>query len=680
MSTFKNFKSQLQKNFEEMIKGHDVLFVTDVEKDVIWNTYLNSYSEEEKQGHNCNACRQFLKPYANIVVIGADNKLKSIWDFKADNEYAAVAENLNKLVTSAPIKGVFVTKVAKLGHDSNPAKLESGEIVIWQHLSFVLPTKFVDRSSKSEESVMADYVGHKDVFKRSLEELTQDSVETVLELIAQNSLYRGVESKEILEIFLKHKKAYMKLSAAEKDNYAWANSVKASGAVTKIRNNSIGTLLINLSEGKDLDFAVTAFEKVMCPANYKRPTAIVTKKMVEDAEKTIDEMGLRDSLGRRYAHVDDITVNNVLFVDRGTKKVVANVFDELKEDSVVNPKKLSKVEEISIYDFIKNVVPKATGLELLFENQHTGNLVSLIAPKNAEAPSLFKWNNNFSWSYVNNVTDSIKENVKAAGGKVDGVLRFSIQWNEKGDNNIDFDAHAIEPDNTHICYSSQYRQDRGGNIRTRMSGQLDVDIISPQGRVAVENICWDNKSKMGEGKYKFFVHNYSSATSRGGFTAEVEYEGEVYSFNYPNNLRGGQNITVMEFMFSKTKGITVIESLDSNSSIVSKDIWGVQTSKFQKINMLTVSPNFWDEQTIGNKHYFFVLDKCLNSDTSRGFYNEFLKEDLMKQKRVFEALGDKLKVEHSDQQLSGVGFSTTNKTQIICRVTGTFSRTLKINF
>jgi len=124
----------------------------------------------------------------------------------------------------------------------------------------------------------------------------------------------------------------------------------------------------------------------------------------------------------------------------------------------------------------------------------------------------------------------------------------------------------------------------------------------------------------------------------------------------------------------------VIQSLDSNSSILSRDIWGVQTSKFQKVNMLTVSPNFWDEQTIGNKHYFFILDKCLNSDTSRGFYNEFLKEELMKQKRVFEALGDKLKVEHSDQQLSGVGFSTTNKTQIICRVTGTFSRTLKINF
>lgn len=40
----------------------------------------------------------------------------------------------------------------------------------------------------------------------------------------------------------------------------------------------MGTLLINLSEGMDLENAVKQYENIMAPANYKRPTAIITKR------------------------------------------------------------------------------------------------------------------------------------------------------------------------------------------------------------------------------------------------------------------------------------------------------------------------------------------------------------------------------------------------------------------
>jgi len=91
-------------------------------------------------------------------------------------------------------------------------------------------------------------------------------------------------------------------------------------------------------------------------------------------------------------------------VNRDAKKALG-IFEELKEDVPVNSKSLSKVEEVTIDKFITDILPTVKSLEVLVENKHLNNLVSLIAPINKEAPSLFKWKNSYSWSYVNALTD-----------------------------------------------------------------------------------------------------------------------------------------------------------------------------------------------------------------------------------------------------------------------------------
>ena len=76
--------------------------------------YKGDIPEDERQSHTCNCCRQFIKPYGNVVAI-VNNKLVSIWDsLVLDEPYATVARNLAQLVKSKPVCNVFVSKVVKL--------------------------------------------------------------------------------------------------------------------------------------------------------------------------------------------------------------------------------------------------------------------------------------------------------------------------------------------------------------------------------------------------------------------------------------------------------------------------------------------------------------------------------------------------------------------------------------
>lgn len=164
-----------------------------------------------------------------------------------------------------------------------------------------------------------------------------------------------------------------------------------------------------------------------------------------------------------------------------------------------------------------------------------------------------------------------------------------------------------------------------------------------------------------------------------GFTLEIEYNGEVRQFVYDKPVKHKENVMVAEITYSKSKGIQIRELIPStsNSSI---GIWNIDTNKFHKVTVMMLSPNYWDEQGIGNKHYFFMLDDCKNPEPVRGFFNEYLNSELTPHRKVFEVLADKMKTPYQEHQLSGLGFSSTMRNSVIVKVDGTFSRTLKVNF
>lgn len=668
---FTELKTAMQRHVAFLLaQSQRQLYMTDVNRDELWNCYLNTiFPEGARQEHNCNACHSFIRHYGGLVGI-VSGTVVTIWDFVPPELFNMGIRDMAYMVSNAKIIDVFVTDTLKLGIDSNREQQPDSNITVWEHFYIHLPAEMLYRGKDTLDTVRGKARDNRNVFKRGLDEISLDAIDAVLDLIAQNSLYRGVESRGVLTEFRMLKEQYELTGGPTKEIWAWQMAPKYSGGIAQIRNTAMGTLLLNISEGMDLDVAVGKFEAIMAPANYKRPNAILTPKMVEQAEKTIMELGYRDSLGRRFATVDDISVANMLFVDRSlTKKT--GVLADLKESVLVNPKTLTRVEEITVDKLVTDVLPRVTRLEALFENRHVVNLVSMIAPADGKAPSMFKWPNAFSWSYKDAVADSIKEKVKAAGGKTEGELRISLEWH----NHDDLDLHVIELGRMEIYYANKRSELTGG--------ELDVDMNAGTGttRQPVENVIYPSGSSMKEGMYRVLVHQFvRRETIDTGFTVEVECRGQRLTFDCSEAMTTGKIKEVLHFRWSHKDGMTIVSSLDHTDKVTTKKVWGVNTSKFQPVSMVLPSPNHWEGHAGGNVHLFFIMDQAHNDEQARGFFNEFLKPELEVHKRVFEALGSRSKVAPADKQVSGLGFSRTQHSDLIVKVEGAFTRTLKIKF
>lgn len=666
---FSEIKNAVAAQFQAM-SGHE-LFRTTAEKDALWITYIDSFPEgsnpvlRARTEHDCSCCRQFIRAVGNVVAV-VDGKLVSVWDVDvASPAYQTVADAMAALVKGQPIDNRFLHIEGHAGTDRNFEDALGG-VKTWEHFFVNIPNsrvcKGVDIGPKLSESRALH-----DVLLRSLSELTIDAADTVLELVAQNSLYRGEEHRHAVSAFRDTKRNFDLLAEDDRDAFVWLKTGELPASVSKIRNTSIGTLLTELSDGMDMEEAVRRFEAMVAPANYKRPTALVTKAMVDRAKATVEELGLTSALDRRYATLADITVNNILFADRNARKAIAgSVFDDIGTASV-KPKAFDKIEEIGIDKFLSDVLPKAESLEVLVENRHAGNLVSLIAPADPTARPMFKWANRFSWSYNGDVADSIRERVKKAGGNVSGDLCCRLGWF----NFDDLDFHMKEPGGFEIYYAAK---------ESPLGGQLDVDMnVSPHTRSAVENIYYGAASKMREGIYRLSVHQFNKReTIDVGFEAEIDWMGTVHRFSHPKALRARESVLVAEFRYSRASGFEIVQSLPSTTA--SKKVWGIDTETFHKANVVMLSPNHWDDHGVGNRHHFFMLDGCQNDGTARGFYNEFLTGDLDQHRKVFEIVGAKMRADESVNQLSGLGFSSTQRNHVVVRVKGSFSRALKVTF
>lgn len=711
----KQFRKQMQQQLELMI-ATGKLFRADISGEKVWQTYLISFDKDPifrdptKTMHDCNHCNNFIRRYGNIVALDEHNNIITLFEFDGKKEFASVSVILHNAIKRVAIKDVFFEtyeelkalpyeafKTAKttyrLGVHENVKRytkedaeahgggvVEEGQIIKFEHISLLINKLFVKKEQGSIEAIMSEYRDAKNVFKRAMEEISVDTLELVKDLIQQGSLLDGETHIEKINVILPLAQAYKDVPSTHQDNWCWITSYEFIHA--KFKNTLIGVLCSELSEGMEINKACQNWNKRVDPINYMKASAPITKKQIQEAKIFVEDNGYEMSFKRRTATIDDIKSSEILHMnsDGGVKSADISIFDDVKSTSTRHKRsEFDGVEEVGINTFMKDILPGCTSVEVFLKNSHEDNMVTLTTAKTEDSKLIFKWNNNYSWTFNGNLAGKslIKDAVKSLGGKVDGVLRFSIMWAEDTQDNSDLDAHCIEPNGFEIYFSQLMSRNTGGN--------LDIDITHPQEhkirtkKDVVENITWPNLGRMSDGIYKLFVHQYAARSSK-GFKAEIEFEGDTYSYSYPKALSSKINVHVAQITL-KNGEFTIKHILPAVDGVgVKKEFYNLESNCFHKVNLMCLSPNHWGNNKIGNKYYLFMLEGAQSNKSIRSFHNENLKSDLVAHRKVMEVLANTTMIKSAPKELSGLGFNATVRDELILRLKGSHKRVIKVKF
>jgi len=708
----------LQENLERMIKT-GALFISSVPGIEIWKAYMDGFGEDPKfrdpnsSVHNCNCCQSFFRHYGNIVAVNKNLEIITLFD--GDNfpdEYKNSFENCSKLLRNSAIENVFIEtfnnlnklpfdkgihkgdKDFLLGFDKNVkiytkeeadkfGVVKAGEPYIFKHFHIRMPQTYIKITDRSKEALLGDLKTNKEVFERALREITTDTFELVRDLIAQGSLLDGLAHKEKVDSIIPLSREFSDLDKNKQDNWLWIKSLTYK--YVRFKNELIGVLCSDLAQGVELNKACQDWNKRVDPVNYMKAKSPITKRQIEEAKKFVEENGFVESFDRRCATIDDINVEDIIHANAGDETLKpVSIFDKVKPTACTRHKKseFKGIEELPIDKFMSDVLPNCTGVEALFTSDHKGNLVTLTTANNKLSKEIFKWHNNFSWTYNGNLAgkSQIKEAVKSVGGKVDAFFRFSIMWNENWEQMsvaTDLDAHCIEPGGDHIYYASLFLKRE--NKTTKCGGQLDIDMICPA-KIGIENIYYTDKNKLKDGAYKFYIHHFSGLPT--SFKAEIVFGDQVYTYHFNEKTENRKKYEIATVWIKNGE----IDHIDQSKWLVSEDgvnetIWGLNTNEFQEVNLICLSPNQWEAgKETGNKHYFFMMNKCKCPNKLRSFHMENLKPELAKHRKVLEVLADQSLIDSTDGQLSGLGFDATVRDSIILKLKGSHNRVVKVNF
>lgn len=378
---YENFIGRIQQRFMKNIELHGPLFTTN--NTDIWELYLSSFSELDRQYHNCSACRSFIKKYGSLAVINNDGIIiPAMWcvDDAECYEKNAVQAMVYSFENSK-ITGVF------LSNDTTWGTPVTG---IWRHYAIIPPSDILYRGVvNTPGQAMAE---KKEDFKniiRALQEFNPEVVERALSLLKMNTLYRGEKIIGPVQWLHDLITAISDKKRKQKTNLIWKAVAIAPASFCHPRSSMAGTLLEDLAAGMDFDTAARRFKDKMHPLQYQRPQAAPSAGNIERAEKIVEKLNIKESLRRRFARLDEIqTIWKP--IQREQEEKHGGLFAHLKakDDTRMSASEVP-ASVITWEKFSKDVLPECESMQYRVRNRD--NFVALLTAAVEDAPPILQW-------------------------------------------------------------------------------------------------------------------------------------------------------------------------------------------------------------------------------------------------------------------------------------------------
>lgn len=391
----------IRKSFNDAVKDDKPLFTTNVEN--LYDIFLAGLPEDARQHYTCRECRRFVDTYGGLVTIDVNGITHSVmWDFIPPEFFKKAVYDTIAAVENAKVTGVFLTSEKRFGVPKTG---------IWHHMAVELPIydrPFMYRGHNKLQTAgqkMAEKKEDYKMLRNAIMKYKRSTVETAVNLLQSNSLYRSERFLGIAQWFLD----IVNRSRSGKDPYdsrrftnlVWIKVATAPVGFCHISSSMIGSLLDDIEDGMDFETVKRRFDEKMNPTKYQRPKSAPAAQNVARAEEIVAKLGIANSLKRRFARLDEVQKIWVPTVD--IPKAAGGVFANVKtKEAQTQPKPLIGHGTTMTWEkFQRTVLPMAKKIEVKV-GYGRDSFAALVTAADPEAPPILQWDteenrNPFSW-------------------------------------------------------------------------------------------------------------------------------------------------------------------------------------------------------------------------------------------------------------------------------------------